>query len=336
MANRSDVGANRSSSALLRFEDVSKVFKGRKKTATLAVDDVSFELHPARITALVGESGSGKSTVARLITGVEKPTSGTIVFEGRRVESLRGKNLLHYRKSVQMIFQDPFAALNPHNTVLYTIIRPLVNHTGLTASQAHDRALEIMEMVHLTPTGQFAVKRPHQLSGGQRQRLVIARAIAADPKLVVADEPVSMLDISIRADVLRLIADLRARVGMSVLYITHDLISARILADEVLVLYKGHLVERGITREVIRRPRHPYTRLLLESIPNPWRASAAQDDSEATDPMALGDRDPLGSRSNNQGGCPFYDRCSQAQDQCSLDRPQLKGDVSHQTACFDE
>lgn len=317
---------------LISLSDVTKVYKGRRRGQTVAVNEVSFGIAKGRIAALVGESGSGKSTIARLVTGIEKPTSGSIVFGQTHVNSLAGRHLAQYRKHVQMIFQDPYASLNPHNTVLYTITRPLVNHRGLSAAEAQKEALRVMDMVRLSPTDQYLNKRPHLLSGGQRQRLVIARAIAAQPDLVVADEPVSMLDVSIRADVLHLIADLRERIGMAVLYITHDLLSARVLADEVLVLYRGHLVERGTTDEVIRHGRHPYTRLLLESIPNPWREGQSGVDADSS--LVRPQHHKSTSSQAIASGCPFVQRCPIAQDRCEVETPPLVGDDSHQAACF--
>lgn len=322
-----DMGAQQT---LLRFDDVSKIYRGRRTKPTVAVSQVSFSLTAGCITALVGESGSGKTTIARLVTGIEKPTSGSIQFRSSPVESLSVRQLTQYRRHVQMIFQDPYASLNPHNTVLYTIERPLINHKGLDRDKAKEQAQRVMEMVRLAPVDQYIDKRPHQLSGGQRQRLVIARAIAVEPDLVVADEPVSMLDVSIRADVLHLIGDLRDRIGMSVLYITHDLLSARVLADEILVLYRGHLVEKGPSREVILHARHPYTKLLLESIPNPWRRFDDESQTVPDDVSTPSSQIPLASVQ----GCPFYHRCGLATDKCRTQTPELQGEAAHQAACF--
>lgn len=313
-------------SDLMKFDNVSKMYVGRHHRNVMAVNQVSFTMSAGHITALVGESGSGKSTIARLVTGVEKPTAGSVIFGTRHVEKLRRRELGPYRKQVQMIFQDPYASLNPHNTVLYTIMRPLINHHHLSKHDAETRALQVMETVRLTPTAQYRNKRPHQLSGGQRQRLGIARAIAVEPDLVVADEPVSMLDVSIRADVLHLIQDLRQRIGMAVLYITHDLLSARVLADEVLVLYRGHLVEKGTSDAVIRNARHPYTQRLLEAIPNPWRTAGV------VHPEVK--RSPEANASGPHKGCIFYYQCPLATDQCGSEIPVLQGSPDHQVACW--
>jgi peptide/nickel transport system ATP-binding protein len=242
-----------------------------------AVRDVSFSLEPGRSLALVGQSGSGKSTIAKLVTGVERPTSGSVTFGDVDVTSLRGRALRSFRSDVQMVFQDPYAALNPLHTVEYTLTRPVVNFTGLTGQEARRRVLELLETVGLTPVEQFAAKLPHQLSGGQRQRVVIARALASDPQVIIADEPVSMLDVSLRAGVLALLEDLREQWGVSLLYITHDLLSARLITDDIMVLDQGAVVERGATAEVLQRPTDPYTIRLLDAVPNPRRSLATGD-----------------------------------------------------------
>ncbi|KQO81100.1 glutathione ABC transporter ATP-binding protein [Frigoribacterium sp. Leaf263] len=239
-----------------------------------AVRDVSFSLEPGRSLALVGQSGSGKSTIAKLVTGVERPTSGSVTFGDTDVTKLRGRALRSFRSDVQMVFQDPYAALNPLHTVEYTLTRPVVNFTGLTGQEARRRVLELLETVGLTPVEQFAAKLPHQLSGGQRQRVVIARALASDPQVIIADEPVSMLDVSLRAGVLALLEDLREQWGVSLLYITHDLLSARLITDDIMVLNQGAVVERGGTAEVLQRPTDLYTITLLDAVPNPRRSLA--------------------------------------------------------------
>ncbi|MEH1165329.1 ABC transporter ATP-binding protein [Micromonospora sp. CPCC 205539] len=268
--------------AVLSVDGVSKRYTSRRglRTSTVeAVRDVSFTLHPGRVTALVGQSGSGKSTIARLITGVERPSTGEVRFDGDsgptvRVDRLRGRALVNYRRHVQMVFQDPFSALNPTRTVAYALSRPLVNFAGLRGAAIRERAAQLLESVGLAPAGQFLDKLPHQLSGGQRQRVVTARALAPDPQVLIADEPISMLDVSIRAEILELLGELVRNRRLAMLYITHDLLSARLLADEVLVLNQGVLVERGPTREVIGAAQDDYTKLLLESIPNPFAPAA--------------------------------------------------------------
>lgn len=251
--------------------NLTKVYpKGRRGAATRAVDDVSFTLEPGMSMALVGASGSGKSTIARMITGVERPTSGTIEFGGTRIDTLRGRRALKQLHSeVQMVFQDPYAALNPLHTVEYILTRPVENFTGLRGGAARARVLELLETVGLTPVEKYASRLPHQLSGGQRQRVVIAHALASDPQVIIADEPVSMLDMSLRAGVLALLEELRRSRGVSMLYITHDLLSARLVTDRIMVLDKGVVVERGDTAEVLQRPQDDYTVRLLDAVPSP-------------------------------------------------------------------
>jgi peptide/nickel transport system ATP-binding protein len=234
-----------------------------------AVDNVSFTLEPGQSMALVGASGSGKSTIAKMITGVERPTAGTITFGDTHVESIKRRDLKSLHREVQMVFQDPYAALNPVHTVEYTLSRPIANFSSLRGRAARQRVLELLEVVGLTPVEQFAAKLPHQLSGGQRQRVVIARALACDPQVLIADEPASMLDVSLRAGVLALLDDLRLRWGVSMLYITHDLLSARLVTDQIMVLNKGTVVEEGDTAHVLQHPQDDYTVQLLDAIPNP-------------------------------------------------------------------
>lgn len=265
----------RRADAAIVVEGVSKRYPAprRGEQPVTAVDDVSFRLEPGEALALVGASGSGKSTLAKLITGVEKPTEGTVRFGDVDVATLRRKGLRELRKDVQMVFQDPYAALNPLHTVEYALSRPIRNYTPLRGDEARARVLELLETVGLTPVEQFAAKLPHQLSGGQRQRVVIARALASDPQVLIADEPVSMLDVSLRAGVLALLEDLRERWGISMLYITHDLLSARLVTENILVLNSGRVVERGETSQVLQHPEDPYTVQLLDAVPNPSRIS---------------------------------------------------------------
>ena len=256
----------------LRVEGVTKVYAARGRTrgrTTTAVDEVSFTIEPGAAVGLVGASGSGKTTLARLVTASERPTSGTVSFGDTRVDRLRGRALRRFHGDVQMVFQDPYGALNPLHTVAYTVARPCQNYLGLSPRQARDRVHELLDTVGLTPTDQYAAKLPHQLSGGQRQRVVVARALACDPQLIVADEPVSMLDVSLRAGVLRLLEKLRQDRGLSLLYITHDLLSARVVTDRILVLNQGKVVEHGDTKQVLQHPQDDYTVALLDAVAAP-------------------------------------------------------------------
>jgi len=258
-------------------DHLSKVYPPprRGEKAVVAVDDVSFTLEPGASLALVGASGSGKSTIAKLITAVEKPTSGTVKFGDLDVGKLRRGQFRSLHRDVQMVFQDPYAALNPLHIVEYTLTRPVVNFTKQRGRDARRRVLELLDIVGLSPVEEFAAKLPHQLSGGERQRVVIARALASDPQVIIADEPVSMLDVSLRAGVLALLEDLREQWGVSMLYITHDLLSARVVTDNIMVLNNGKVVERGDTADVLRHPKDEYTIRLLDAIPNPTRTTAA-------------------------------------------------------------
>jgi peptide/nickel transport system ATP-binding protein len=263
----------RSADSAIVVDHVSKVYPPprRGEKPVRALDDVSFTLEPGQSLALVGASGSGKSTIAKLVTGIERPTEGAVRFGDVDVTRLRAKGLRGLRSNVQMVFQDPYAALNPLHTVEYTLSRPIRNMTDLRGDEARARLHELLETVGLTPTETFAQKLPHQLSGGQRQRVVIARALASDPQVLIADEPVSMLDVSLRAGVLALLEDLREKWGVSLLYITHDLLSARLVTDDIMVLHDGRVVERGVTADVLRNPQDDYTVRLLDAVPNPRR-----------------------------------------------------------------
>jgi peptide/nickel transport system ATP-binding protein len=263
----------------LEVSNIVKTYTSRRggKQVVTAVDSVSFTIAPGAAVGLVGASGSGKSTIARIVTASERPSSGTVIFGDQHVEGLRRRGRREYHRRVQMVFQDPYGALNPLHTVEYAVMRPGQNFLGLSAQVARDRVHELLEVVGLMPSTQYAPKLPHQLSGGQRQRVVIARALACDPQLLIADEPVSMLDVSLRAEVLRLLAQLRSERGLSLLYITHDLLSARVVTDELLVLNKGRLVETGRTVDVLRHPEDTYTKELLAAMPNPFAHAVARD-----------------------------------------------------------
>lgn len=266
-----DGGSGRVAHEPMVVDGVSKVYPPprRGESPVTAVDDVSFVLEPGRSMALVGASGSGKSTIAKMITGVERPTSGTITFGDLRIDRIGRRNLRKLHREVQMVFQDPYSALNPLHTVEYALTRPIVNYLKLRGREARSRMLELLDTVGLTPVEQFAAKLPHQLSGGQRQRVVVARALACDPQVIIADEPASMLDVSLRAGVLALLDELRVDWGVSLLYITHDLLSARLVTDQVMVLNKGVVVEGGNTAQVLQHPENEYTTRLLDAIPNP-------------------------------------------------------------------
>jgi len=257
----------------LEFRNVTKEYRVRgergRSGKLLAVDDVSFTLESGKTVALVGQSGSGKSTIAKLLMQLEKPTSGEILLDGAPVKR-SGAGLREYRHQVQMVFQDPFASLNPYHSIAHHLARPLKLHKrATTAADVEAGVRRLLERVRLTPAAEVAAKHPHELSGGQRQRVAIARALAPEPTMLVADEPVSMLDVSIRLGVLNLLAGLQREDNLGVLYITHDLATARHFSDEILVMYKGRIVERGPADDVILNPQHEYTKKLAAAAPNP-------------------------------------------------------------------
>lgn len=266
---------------LLEARNLVKDFQlrsGWHRSVLHAVKDASFRLTPGATLALVGESGSGKSTIARMLAKIETPSSGGIYLDGRPSPN-GGPGLAWYRKHVQMVFQDPFASLNPFHTVLHHVERPIrLHHPKLTDTEVRSRALGWLERVQLTPAESYAQRRPHELSGGQRQRVAIARALAPGARFIVADEPVSMLDVSIRLGVLNLLADLQREERLAVLYITHDLATARHFSDEILVMYHGDIVERGPSDRVILDPQHEYTRTLLDAAADPDRLGQLRDE----------------------------------------------------------
>ena len=287
-----------------------------------AVDDVALSLRRGRVTALVGESGSGKSTVARLLAQMQPRTDGTVRLHGRDTTVRGGRRFRAYCRQVQLIFQDPFASLNPVHTVEYHLTRALRihGHAGHSARELQDALDSLLGRVRLTPAEQYLSKYPHELSGGQRQRVAIARALAAEPEVLLADEPVSMLDVSIRLGVLNLLRDLKEQFNLAVLYITHDIASARYFADETLVMYAGRLVEGGDSETVTQSPAHPYTRLLIDSAPDPDRILRSTGLAE----RAALDEEDLGEPPNlvtPPAGCRFHPRCPHVMERCKTELP---------------
>ncbi|WP_030435491.1 ABC transporter ATP-binding protein [Actinoplanes subtropicus] len=309
---------------LTRHFKVGGTFSGRRLHA---VDDVDLTIEEREIIALVGESGSGKSTIARLLARVYEPTAGEILYRGRSLAQLRRrKDLLAYRGDVPMVFQDPFSSLNPAYRVKHGIMRGLILHRpDLDAAGRQAEAERVVEAVGLHPAAEILERYPYELSGGQRQRIGFAQALAYRPKLIIADEPVSMLDVSIRIGLLNLMATLREDAGVSILYITHDIASARYLSDRVAVMYGGHIVEAGPTEDVLGEPKHPYTQLLLSAVPDP-RAPLDPDVAlDRGEPPRVVDPAP---------GCRFRARCPLAIDRCDVETPLLR-DLAprHQAAC---
>jgi peptide/nickel transport system ATP-binding protein len=299
------------------------------KSAVHAVEDISLALYPGRALALVGESGSGKTTVARLLARLYDPTSGSILFRGKPVQSSLA--LKEYRHHVQLVFQDPFSSLNAVHNVRYHLSRPLRIHGQVrNGEQEREQVLSLLRRVSLSPAEQFITKYPHQLSGGQRQRVAIARSLAPRPEVLLADEPVSMLDVSIRLDVLNLLLRLKDEEHLAFLFITHDIASARYFAEDTLVMYAGQSVEGGPTDEVIQRPKHPYTQLLISAAPDPDHMGPF---GQKTLPLRA--RGEIPSLITPPSGCRFHPRCPHAMEVCRQHFPgrtDLGG--GHWTHCF--
>jgi peptide/nickel transport system ATP-binding protein len=299
--------------AVLEVRELVKDFqlgreRGRRQVLR-AVDGVSLDLIAGQTLALVGESGSGKSTVAAMLAQLVKPTAGRILLGGQPVGT-RGGALRRYREQVQIVFQDPFASLNPFHTVDHHLRRPLrIHHPAGSRAEIDARVHALLERVNLVPPGRVAAKHPHELSGGQRQRVAIARALAPRPRILLADEPVSMLDVSIRLEILNLIDRLKDEDRLAVLYITHDLATARHFASQVLVMYRGTIVETGPSDAVILAPRHPYTQLLAAAAPDPRRRATPRPAAPPAAPMA--------------GGCPFRHRCPSVMPKCAEPPPMV-------------
>jgi len=298
----------------------------RQQRYLKAVDGVTLSVPEGAVLALVGESGSGKTTVARAVVGLVKPTGGRVLLWGRDVATLKGKELKALRRAVQMVFQDPSVSLNPRMKVGDQVKYPLdVNSIG-APEERRAMALEALRTVGLTPPEEFYNRYPHQLSGGQRQRVAIARAVVLKPRLLIADEPISNIDVSARAQILGLLKGLREKMNLSMLYITHDLSSAWAIADFLAVMYLGKLVEYGPTEAVFNDPRHPYTKALLQAVPSlderkPW-IEIVKLKGEIPDPL------------NVPSGCRLHPRCPLATEKCKLeDPPAVKVGENHWVYC---
>jgi peptide/nickel transport system ATP-binding protein len=293
------------------------------KRVVRAVDDIDLVLRAGHVVAVVGESGSGKSVLSRMMSRITTPTSGELILNGERVD-LTSARTLAYASEVQLVLQDPFAAINPVRTIMHAIERPLLIH-GTPKELVRARAHEVLESVSLSPPEQFLERYPHELSGGQLQRINIARGLAVNPKILLADEPISMLDVSVRLGVLNLLRELCDDRNLAMLYITHDIASARYVADETVVMYAGQIVERASDSSIIDAPAHPYTQLLVASVPDPENL-ASRHASSAPDAASL---------SFNYEGCRFSSRCPSVTDICRGHHPPVvELSPGHTTRCW--
>ncbi|WP_342506083.1 dipeptide ABC transporter ATP-binding protein [Sporosarcina sp. FSL K6-2383] len=303
---------------ILQVTDLKKHFPIKNKvlskgsTAVRAVDGVSFEVFKGETLGIVGESGCGKSTMARVIIQLLQKTEGTIEMDGRRIDSLTGKELKKVRRDIQMVFQDPYASLNPKWTIGRTLLEPLKVHKIGSKKERKEKITDLLNAVGLNET--YAERYPHEFSGGQRQRIGIARALVLNPRVIVADEPVSALDISVQAQVINLLKDLQDEFGLTYLFITHDLSVVQHISDRVLVMYLGKVVEISTTENLFKNALHPYTQALISAVPE-------------VDPKAKKERiilkGDVPNPANPPSGCSFHTRCPFAMDRCKVDIPEL-------------
>lgn len=316
---------------LKKYYPVNKGIKDifiKKNTYIKAIDDVSFIINKGEILGLAGESGSGKTTTGEILVRLQNITQGEVIFDDHDLVPKSREEKKRFRKEVQMIFQDPYETLNPRFTILETIAEPLKIFGMKDKDEIYDRVIEVLEIAELRPADQYILSYPHELSGGQRQRVAIARGIVLEPKFLVADEPVSMLDVSIRADILNLLKSLRERMGLTMLYVSHDLSTIKYLCDRIAIMYLGKIVEIGHVNDVIHNPKHPYTKVLLSSVPvaDPdYKRERIEIDDEAPDQINL------------PPGCRFEPRCPYSTEECKkVDHTLFERGEEHLSACIYE
>jgi oligopeptide/dipeptide ABC transporter ATP-binding protein len=319
--------------ALVELRDVVKRFPVARSLgeivrgehpAVRALDGVSFDVGSGDAVAIVGESGCGKTTLGRLMLKLVEPTAGSIAFDGAALASLAGESLRDFRRQAQLVFQNPFDALNPRFTIYRAVAEPLLN-AGIDKAEHMDRVAAAFRRVHLPDLDRYLDKYPHQLSGGQLQRVVLARALVLTPRFLVADEPVSMLDVSVRAGILALMREVRDAMGLSAIYISHDLALVRYLCERTLVMYLGRIVEDGPTDEIVRRPLHPYSQALVAAVPVP-------DADQSRAPLPIKGNVP--DAREPPSGCSFRDRCPRAMARCAEETPLLRTVAGgHRVSC---
>lgn len=311
---------------ILKLDNISMYFEKKdsffsKSTKLGAIVDVDLEINKGEIVAIVGESGCGKTTIGKVITGLLKPTKGEVFFKGKNIKKLQGKEYDEFRTGVQMVQQDSYAALNPARTIFQSLSAPILEKKIVNnITEAYDKVFELLKTVDLNPPEQFLEKYPHQLSGGQRQRILLARAISLNPKIIVADEPVSMIDVSLRIAILNLMADLNKRMNIAFIYITHDLATAKYIAKngKMVVMYLGKIMEYGNVVETVRNPKHPYLQALIAAVPIPDPKIARNNNELPLKSIEMPDP------SNPPDGCRFNPRCIYSIDLCEKEEPKLR------------
>jgi oligopeptide/dipeptide ABC transporter ATP-binding protein len=315
--------------SIFTVKDLEVVYQVHSETGgnqeLRAVSGVSFTLHPGEILGIVGESGCGKSTLAKAVLGLIPVKSGTLEYKGKDIGSFNRKELFDFRKQAQIVFQDPFSSLNPRKRVASILGKPLLLHKqAATKEEAQTRVESLLEEVGLQ--GEYKQRFPHQFSGGQRQRIGIARALTTEPEVIVCDEAVSALDVSVQAQILNLLLDIKEKRDLSYIFISHDLSVVEFISNRIIVMYLGQIVESGKTEEIMKKPLHPYTKALLEAFPEP------DPENKLTEAPLVGD---VPSPINPPEGCPFHTRCPSKFDRCEQEKPILKEiEPGRNTACF--